>query len=96
MGRKESNQTKLVLSADKLWKELGPGSGQTKCWHDLDPNCLTLMVFLKEYFEKDDFEKISRQVWESPSSNTCYFVYVGFCHMLSCRCIVHLYSRMTF
>ena len=27
--------------------------------HDLDPNCLTvtLMVFLKEFFERDDFEK---------------------------------------
>ena len=24
---------------------------------DLDPNCLTLMVFQKEFFEKDDFEK---------------------------------------
>ena len=24
---------------------------------DLDPNCLTLIVFLKEYFEKVDFEK---------------------------------------
>ena len=28
---------------------------------DLDPNCLTLMVLLKEFFKKDDFEKkISR------------------------------------
>ena len=26
-----------------------------------DPNCLTLMVFLKEIFEKVDFEKFSRQ-----------------------------------
>ena len=24
---------------------------------DLDPNCLTLTVFLKEFFEKVDFEK---------------------------------------
>ena len=26
-------------------------------WPDLDPNCLPLIVFLKEYFEKVDFEK---------------------------------------
>ena len=26
-----------------------------------DQNCLTLMALLKEFFEKDDFEKISRQ-----------------------------------
>ena len=39
----------LMLSADNLCKQFGPLSG----WPDLDSNLLdTLMVFLKEYFEK--------------------------------------------
>ena len=36
------------LDSDQARQNVGP---------DLDPNCLTLMVFLKEFFEKDDFEK---------------------------------------
>ena len=32
---------------------------------DLDPNCLTLMVFQKEYFEKIDFER--NQQMKNPS-----------------------------
>ena len=38
----------IVPSADDLCKQIGP---------DLDPNCLTLIVFLKEFFTTDDFGK---------------------------------------
>ena len=34
---------------------LDPDQAQQNVGPDLDPNCLTLMVFLKEYFEKDFF-----------------------------------------
>ena len=50
-----------VLSADNFCKQFGPRSGPNKAQQnvrsDLDPNCLTLMVFLKEFFKKVDFEK---------------------------------------
>ena len=39
---------------------------------DLDPNCLTLKVVLKEFFEKDDFEQIcnrQKSMQNSPVSN---------------------------
>ena len=52
----------LVLSADKLCKQFGTKSGSTKSlgqiWIQLFD---TLMVFLKEFFEKVDLEKICRQ-----------------------------------
>ena len=35
------------LDPDQALQNIGP---------DLDPNCLTLMVFLKEFFEKVDFK----------------------------------------
>ena len=48
----------LVAPADNFCKQLGPRSGPTKCralsWSKLFD---TLMVFLKESFEKVDFEK---------------------------------------
>ena len=37
-----------------------PDQAQQYVGPDLDLNCLTLMVFLKEFFEKVDFEEISR------------------------------------
>ena len=40
------------LDPGQDWQNVGP---------DLDQNCLTLMAFLKEFFEKDDFTKIKRQ-----------------------------------
>ena len=46
-----------VSSTDNLCKQFGPRSGLTKGQPDLDLNFLTLMVFLKEFFEKVDFEK---------------------------------------
>ena len=38
---------------------LDPDQARQNVRPDLDPNCLTLMVFLKEFIEKDDFEKSS-------------------------------------
>ena len=37
---------------------LDPDQDSQNVGPDMDPNCLTLMVFLKEFFEKDDFVKI--------------------------------------
>ena len=51
-----------VSSADKFCKQFGPRSGQTKrraCSRSYLFD--TQMVFLKEFFEKVDFEKISRR-----------------------------------
>ena len=36
-----------MSSADNLYKQFGQNVGP-----DLDPNCLTLIVFLKDFFEK--------------------------------------------
>ena len=44
-----------MLSADNLCKQLGPSSVPNLVGPDLDPNCLTQMVFLEEFFELDDF-----------------------------------------
>ena len=41
---------------------LDPDQARQNVGPDLDPNCLTLMVFLKEFFEKDDFEKKYQQM----------------------------------
>ena len=46
-----------MLSADNLCKQFGPRSGPTNVGPDLDQNYLTLMVFLKYFFDKVDFEK---------------------------------------
>ena len=57
----------LVLSADpavdNLCKQFRPRSGPTKCWACSGPKIFdTLMVCLKEVFEKVDFtKKISRR-----------------------------------
>ena len=47
----------LVLSADKFCKQFGTRSGPANVGPDLDPNCLTLMVFLTKFFKNADFEK---------------------------------------
>ena len=54
----------LMSAADNFWKQFGPKSGPTKLRpvfsrSDLDSNCLTLMVFLEEFFKKVYFEKKS-------------------------------------
>ena len=60
-----------MSSADNLGKQFGPRSGATKC-QALSGSKLfdTLMVFLKQFFKKVDFEKkISRQqkkAWNLP------------------------------
>ena len=48
-----------VLSADMLdfANSLDPDQARRNVQSDLGPNCLTLMVFEKELFEKIDFEK---------------------------------------
>ena len=48
----------LASSADNFCKQFGPRSGPTKC-RALSGSKLfdTLMVFLKEFFKKVDFEK---------------------------------------
>ena len=47
-----------MSSADNLCKQFAPRSGPTEVGLDLDPNCLdTLVVFLKEFFEKVNYEK---------------------------------------
>ena len=47
-----------VLSADNLCRLFGPRSGPTKCRAKSGSKLFdTLSVFLKEFFEKVDFEK---------------------------------------
>ena len=41
-----------------------PDQARQNVGPDLDPNCLTLMVFLKEFFEKVDFEKYQQTIKE--------------------------------
>ena len=48
-------------SADNFCKQLDPDQARQNIGPDLDPNCLTLIVIRKEFFEKFDLEKISRQ-----------------------------------
>ena len=51
----------LVPSADNLCKQFGPRSGPTECWSFAGTKLFdTLIVFLKEFFEKVDVEKISK------------------------------------
>ena len=40
---------------------LDQGQARQNVGPDLDPNCLTLIVFLKEFFKKVDFEKKQQQ-----------------------------------
>ena len=48
----------LVSSADNLCKQFGPRSGPTEHWARSGSKLFdTLMVFLKEFFEKIDFGK---------------------------------------
>ena len=42
----------LVSSADNFCKQFGPNQARHFVGPDLNPNCLTLIVFLKEFFEK--------------------------------------------
>ena len=52
----------LVPSAHNLCKQVGPRSGPTKCRARSGSNLFdTQMVFLNEFFEKNDFEKFSRR-----------------------------------
>ena len=47
-----------VSSADNRCKQFGPRSGLTKYWAESGSTLFDIqMVFLKQFFEKDDFEK---------------------------------------
>ena len=89
----------LVSSADNHCKQFyKPRSGPT----NLDPNCLTLMIFLKEFFEKVDF-KISRRQKSMQNypvgKELNVFYFPGKIHILcmlgnfSCLCC---FSKLTF
>ena len=62
----EMETTQCLLSVVcNLCKQFGPRSGRQNVGPDLDPNCLTLIVFLKEFSgKKKYFEKFPRgQSW---------------------------------
>ena len=61
----------LVSSAENLCKQFGSGSGPTNVGPDLDPNCLTLMVFLKEISEKLIAKKICRRQMSTKNHTVC-------------------------
>ena len=44
-----------------LWSVIVAFPGQTHWFSDLDTNCLTLMVFMQEFFKNNDFENRSMQ-----------------------------------
>ena len=48
-----------MSSADNICKQFDPNQVRHVVGPDLDPNCMTLMLFLKEFFEKVGFEKKS-------------------------------------
>ena len=51
-----------VSSADNLGKQFGPRSGPTNRWARSGSRLFDiLMVFLKDFFQKVNFEKISRR-----------------------------------
>ena len=71
----------IVSSADNSFKQSGPRPGQTKCWAfhlAVSKQFDTLIVFLKAFFEKVDFEKKSaddkthaKLPWRQRVTNTC-------------------------
>ena len=58
-------------SADYICKQFGPRSGLTKVVPHLDPNCLTLMVFLKDFFWKCLLQKKSANDKNIPNYLAC-------------------------
>ena len=46
-----------MSSAVNVCKQFEPRSGPTNVGPDMDSYCFTLMIFLKVFFEKVDFEK---------------------------------------
>ena len=47
----------VLFASGDFANSLDPDYDRLNVHPDLDPNCLTRIVFLKEYFEKVDFEK---------------------------------------
>ena len=63
------------MFADNLCKQSGPRSRLTDCWSELDPNCLTLIMFLKEIFSSPEPKALVELIgWDSslrPSVHPC-------------------------
>ena len=58
---------------------LDPNQARQNVWPDLDPNCLTLMVFPKEFFKKVDFEKnlqVTRRHAKLPSMQRVNTIFI--------------------
>ena len=51
----------ILSSADNLCKQFGPRSGPTECWSQSGSKLFnTTILFLKEFFEKVNFENIQQ------------------------------------
>ena len=62
----------LVSSADDLCKQFGPRSGPTKCRAWSGSKLFdTLMIFLKEFFKKVNFEKNQQTAKKHAKSPKC-------------------------
>ena len=69
----------LMSSADNLCKQFGPRPGLTKCQAWPGSKLFdTLMVFMKEFFEKVEFGKISRRQKKHAVYFACFC-----CHLLT-------------
>ena len=66
------NSLNFILSSDDdLCKQFGTRTGWTEC-----PNCLTLIVSLKEFLKKDHFEKVSR--WQNMKNYPVFVCLIWF------------------
>ena len=77
-----------VPTIDNLFKQFGCRSGPTKCvGPDLNPNCLTLMVFLKDFVLKKKliFFKIRKQNNNNKNQN-----------MQNCPKFLHFFEHFIF
>ena len=54
-----------LLKTFAVWTQIKTDRNSQKVCPDPDPNCLTLMVFLKEFFENVNFENKSVQMTKS-------------------------------
>ena len=61
-----------LLSANNLCKEFGPRCVSPKCWAILGPNCLTLFIFLKLFFE--NVNNLCKEFGPRCDSTTCWAV----------------------
>ena len=59
--------TSVVCCMITFANSLDPDQARRNVGPDLDPNCVTLMVYLKEFFEKVDFEKCQQLTKSMPN-----------------------------